>query len=213
MQLTHVRRLTILLCSLILALTNPLTNPLLAQDDPTSANAAAEQPLVETLADEVTDSTGEAIEGMISGDLVTAAKKSGELFTRFGIPAITALVVLIAAYFVAAFLARLCSVPIRKRVDETLGKFVGKLVFYLIMVSALLGVLQYFGIGITSFAAVLAAAGFAIGLAFQGTLSNSPQRLTHRTTAASSSRTVPSRVGSSKTFRITRTDESTSRWV
>jgi len=61
---------------------------------------------------------------------------------------------------------------VRKRVDETLGRFVGKLVYYLVMVSALLGVLQYFGIGIASFAAVLAAAGFAIGLAFQGTLSN-----------------------------------------
>lgn len=35
-----------------------------------------------------------------------------------------------------------------------------------------LGVLSYFGIGVSSFAAVLAAAGFAIGLAFQGTLSN-----------------------------------------
>jgi small conductance mechanosensitive channel len=40
------------------------------------------------------------------------------------------------------------------------------------MLCAILGVLQYFGIGITSFAAVLGAAGFAVGLAFQGTLSN-----------------------------------------
>ncbi len=79
---------------------------------------------------------------------------------------------LILAYFVAAYLARLCSAPLRKRVDETLGRFVGKLVFYLVMVSAVLGVLQYFGIGITSFAAIIAAAGFAVGLAFQGTLSN-----------------------------------------
>ena len=33
--------------------------------------------------------------------------------------------------------------PLRKRVDETLGRFVGELGLYLVMVSAVLGVLQY----------------------------------------------------------------------
>ncbi len=35
-----------------------------------------------------------------------------------------------------------------------------------------MAVLSYFGVNVTSFAAILGAAGFAIGLAFQGTLSN-----------------------------------------
>jgi small conductance mechanosensitive channel len=143
-----------------------------AADDESVNSPEDAETVMQEAAEDVKDTTAEAVEALKSGDLTTAAQKSGELFTRYGIPAITVLVVLVVSYFVAAFLARVCSVPIRARVDETLGRFVGKLVFYLIMVSAVLGVLQYFGIGVTSFAAVIAAAGFAIGLAFQGTLSN-----------------------------------------
>lgn len=123
-------------------------------------------------AEEVKETASEAVDALTSGDLATATEKSGVLFATYGVPAITVLIVVIVAYFIASFLARISSAPVRKRVDETLGRFVAKLVFYLVMVSALLGVLQYFGIGIASFAAVLAAAGFAVGLAFQGTLSN-----------------------------------------
>ena len=46
------------------------------------------------------------------------------------------------------------------------------MIFYLIFLLAFVGVLGQFGVSVTSFAAVIAAAGFAIGLAFQGTLSN-----------------------------------------
>ena len=88
------------------------------------------------------------------------------------LPAITALIILIVAYFVGKYLSRVASKPVQKRVDETLGKFVGKLIFYAIMIIALVAVLDKFGVSVTSLAAVLAAAGFAVGLAFQGTLSN-----------------------------------------
>jgi small conductance mechanosensitive channel len=46
------------------------------------------------------------------------------------------------------------------------------MVFYLIMTCVLLAVLGMFGVNVTSFAAILGAAGFAVGLAFQGTLGN-----------------------------------------
>lgn len=105
-------------------------------------------------------------------DLSDVQKWGSVLLVEYGVPAIIAIVLLIVAYFIASFLARVASAPVRKKVDETLGKFFGKLIFYVIMVSAVLGVLQYFGIGVASFAAVIAAAGFAVGLAFQGTLSN-----------------------------------------
>ncbi len=127
---------------------------------------------VDKAAEDVKKKADEAIEAVKKGDLGAAASKMGDLFKSYGIPAIVAIVILIVAYLIAVFLGRLCSKPIRSRVDETLGRFVGKLVFYTLMICAILGVLQYFGIGVTSFAAVLAAAGFAVGLAFQGTLSN-----------------------------------------
>ena len=145
------------------------------------AEAPAEAPIeseedaaaaVEKAAEDAKETAAEATEALKSGDIGLAAKKSAELFKTYGVPAIVALVLIIVAYFIASFLSRIASAPVRSKVDETLGRFVGKLVYYTVMLCAVLGVLQYFGIGISSFAAILAAAGFAVGLAFQGTLSN-----------------------------------------
>ena len=95
-----------------------------------------------------------------------------EYTNQYAIPGVKAVLVLMIAFFVAKLIARLASVPICQRVDETLGRFVAKLIFYAIMTFAVLGVLGMFGVSVASFAAVVAAAGFAIGLAFQGSLSN-----------------------------------------
>lgn len=93
-------------------------------------------------------------------------------FVQLAIPAVVALLGLLFCYFVAKTLARWISRPICKRVDETLGRFTGKFVFYGLMVCASVGIASSVGLNVTSFAAVIAAAGFAIGMAFQGTLSN-----------------------------------------
>lgn len=95
-----------------------------------------------------------------------------ELLVVYGVPALMMILVLIIAYMVGKFLGRAVSKPVSKKVDPTLGKFAGKLVFYIVMIGALLGVLGKFGVNVASFAAIIAAAGFAVGLAFQGTLSN-----------------------------------------
>ena len=58
------------------------------------------------------------------------------------------------------------------RSDPTLNKFLASLLYYAIVGFALLACMNLFGIDVTSFVAVLAAAGFAVGLAFQGSLSN-----------------------------------------
>lgn len=60
----------------------------------------------------------------------------------------------------------------RVKFDETLTKFVAKLVRWVILLLVGLLILSKFGIETTSFAAVIGAAGLAVGLAFQGTLSN-----------------------------------------
>jgi len=60
----------------------------------------------------------------------------------------------------------------RAGVDATLTKFFGNLARYVVLIVVVLAALERFGVQTTSFAAVLAAAGFAIGLALQGTLSN-----------------------------------------
>lgn len=56
--------------------------------------------------------------------------------------------------------------------DKTLGRFGGNLLYYVIIVLALLAALSTVGVQVASFIAILAAAGFAVGLALQGTLAN-----------------------------------------
>jgi small conductance mechanosensitive channel len=56
--------------------------------------------------------------------------------------------------------------------DEMLKSFFGSLVRYLVLTVTILAVLSQFGIQTTSLVAVLGAAGLAVGLALQGTLSN-----------------------------------------
>ena len=80
--------------------------------------------------------------------------------------------VIFIGYLVASYISRVISRPVCRRVDETLGKFVGKMAFYVIMLGVVGAVLSKLGAPLGGLAAMLAAAGFAIGLAFQGTLSN-----------------------------------------
>jgi small conductance mechanosensitive channel len=56
--------------------------------------------------------------------------------------------------------------------DEMLKSFFGSLARYLVLTVTLLAVLSQFGIQTTSLIAVIGAAGLAVGLALQGTLSN-----------------------------------------
>jgi small conductance mechanosensitive channel len=60
----------------------------------------------------------------------------------------------------------------RARVDASLVPFVASLVYYLALTVVVIAVLNLFGIQTTSLIAVLGAAGLAVGLAMQGTLSN-----------------------------------------
>ena len=57
-------------------------------------------------------------------------------------------------------------------IDATLIRFLASAARYGLLIASLVSCLSAFGITATSFAAVLGAAGIAIGLAFQGTLSN-----------------------------------------
>ncbi|TWT99323.1 Small-conductance mechanosensitive channel [Botrimarina colliarenosi] len=60
----------------------------------------------------------------------------------------------------------------RMKFDPTLTKFLAKLARWGVLLLAGLSSISYVGVETASFAAVLGATGFAIGLAFQGTLSN-----------------------------------------
>jgi len=60
----------------------------------------------------------------------------------------------------------------RNQVDATLTKYLGSIVAIALNIALVLGILGYFGIQTTSFAAMLAGAGVAIGAAWSGMLGN-----------------------------------------
>lgn len=60
----------------------------------------------------------------------------------------------------------------RKAIDPTLTKYLGSIVSVALNIALVLGILGYFGIQTTSFAAMLAGAGVAIGVAWSGMLGN-----------------------------------------
>jgi small conductance mechanosensitive channel len=60
----------------------------------------------------------------------------------------------------------------RSNVDPTLTKYLGSIVAIALNIALVLGILGYFGIRTTSFAAMLAGAGVAIGAAWSGLLGN-----------------------------------------
>ena len=60
----------------------------------------------------------------------------------------------------------------RNHVDPTLTKYLGSIIAIALNIALVLGILGYFGIETTSFAAMLAGAGVAIGAAWSGMLGN-----------------------------------------
>lgn len=82
-------------------------------------------------------------------------------------------VVMFGAWTASAWASGMVESSLTKlRFDATLTKFLAKLVRWGVLLMATLGCLGKFGVETTSFAAVIGATGLAIGLAFQGTLSN-----------------------------------------
>jgi small conductance mechanosensitive channel len=91
----------------------------------------------------------------------------------WGVNIIGALIIFVLGYIVAGFLRGLVRKLFAKRnIDATIGGFVGNLVHVLIMTFVIISVLGQLGVDTKSFAAVVAAAGLAIGLALQGGLAN-----------------------------------------
>ena len=60
----------------------------------------------------------------------------------------------------------------RQKVEPTLGRYIGSTVTVLLNVLLVIGILGYFGFQTTTFAALIAAVGLAIGMAWSGLLGN-----------------------------------------
>ncbi|MCA9705966.1 MAG: mechanosensitive ion channel family protein [Myxococcales bacterium] len=91
----------------------------------------------------------------------------------YGVRIVGVLFALWLSFRVARWAQERVVASLKKRsFDQALTLFFGSLVRWLLIVAAVLACLSVFGIETTSFAAILGAASLAVGLAFQGTLSN-----------------------------------------
>jgi small conductance mechanosensitive channel len=96
-----------------------------------------------------------------------------ELVTQWGLKVVGAIAVLILGRIIAGMIRRSArKILERAKMDDTLVPFVSSLVYYLVIAFVVIAVLGIFGIPTASLVAVLGAAGLAVGLALQGTLSN-----------------------------------------
>jgi len=96
-----------------------------------------------------------------------------DLAISWGIKIVGAIAIYIIGKWIAGLITKLFRKMLEKSdTDVTLVKFLGDLVYFGLMVLVILAALGTLGVDTTSFAAVLAAAGLAIGLALQGNISN-----------------------------------------
>jgi small conductance mechanosensitive channel len=93
--------------------------------------------------------------------------------TSFGLKAAGAVVVWIVGRYLIGLAIRLVSAALtRQHVDPTLLRYIGNIISVTLNIILVVAILGYFGVETTSFAAMLAAAGIAIGAAWAGLLAN-----------------------------------------
>jgi small conductance mechanosensitive channel len=95
------------------------------------------------------------------------------LLSQLGIKAISA----IAIFVIGRWLAKLVTRAVRRimakgDIEDTLENFLANLLYAVLMAAVIIATINQLGVQTTSLLAVVGAAGLAIGLALQGSLSN-----------------------------------------
>jgi len=109
----------------------------------------------------------------VDGKAVSAADQALALAKHYLPAAIGVLVILLVAWIGANWARAAARRGLtRAKFDPTLGKFLSNMLRWAVLILAVIMCFQVVGIEPTSFAALIAAAGLAIGLALQGSLSN-----------------------------------------
>jgi small conductance mechanosensitive channel len=93
--------------------------------------------------------------------------------TEFGVKILAALAFWVIGRWLIHFVVRMVQGSLsRQKVDPTLLRYVGSIVTVMLNIVLVIGILGYFGVQTTTFAALIAAAGIAIGMAWSGLMSN-----------------------------------------
>ncbi|MEZ4870652.1 MAG: mechanosensitive ion channel [Bdellovibrionales bacterium] len=94
-----------------------------------------------------------------------------EMAQVYGGKVVGFIIIIVATFIIAGWVNSLIVRSSKKtKLDESLSKFFAKLAKYAVIALGVVTALGVFGVQTASFAAVIASAGFAIGMALQGTL-------------------------------------------
>lgn len=117
------------------------------------------------------DGFGDLVSRVTSGDM--SADTWILAWDTVGRPVLLAIVLIIAVFIAAGWARKLVGKAVRKAdVEETLARFLSNMARYLVLIAGGVAILGTLGIETASFAALLAAVGFAIGMAMSGMLGN-----------------------------------------
>ncbi|WP_431174221.1 mechanosensitive ion channel family protein [Flagellimonas flava] len=96
-----------------------------------------------------------------------------ELAKEFGPKLITAILIyIVGSWVIKKIISATRKVMAKSKYEESLQKFLLNLISWSLKVFLIILVISRLGVDVTTFAAVIAAAGLAVGLALQGSLSN-----------------------------------------
>jgi len=108
---------------------------------------------------------------VIGGELDT--DKIMRLVETYGLPVVKAIVLLIIGGIIAGWIGKVVATTCRRaKLDETLVRFLGNFVRWIVLAAVVITCLSSFGVQVGSLVALLGTIGVAIGLALQGSLSH-----------------------------------------
>lgn len=106
-------------------------------------------------------------------DVDALVKTAPDLTITYGTKIVLALLVYLLGKWIAGAITRLLEKGLNARgVDPTVSQFTKNIIYYALVVIVIVASLGQLGIQTASFVAIIGAAGLAVGLALQGSLSN-----------------------------------------
>ena len=109
----------------------------------------------------------------MNADLSAIMQKVTPILTTVGLKLLGAIAIWIVGRWMIGLVLRMIGGALRKqKIDPTLIRYIHSAVAALLNIVLVIAILGFFGVETTSFAALIAAAGVAIGMAWSGLLSN-----------------------------------------
>ena len=144
-----------------------------------AAEISAPDVTAEPAVAQTAEASGEdSVATVLEGDSMSeVAENLQEYLAQNGVDVLLQLLAAAAIFFIGRFVANLIANLVHKamakaKVDPTLNKFVKNLLYTALLVFVIIAALNKLGVQTGSFIAIVGAAGLAVGLALQGSLSN-----------------------------------------